>query len=121
MAVEDGAVLGRLLGLLRASERNTKACPSNIPDLLKLFESLRKARTTVIVQGAVANQKWFHLPDGPLQRQRDASLVTGRWDAGREVEWNLLNDRYQAEMLSFDAVRDCERAFHEWRLQKHKM
>ncbi len=57
MAVEDGLVLGLLLGKLQASERiPTQEKRTNINAVLGLFESLRKKRTTTNVKGAVANR-----------------------------------------------------------------
>jgi salicylate hydroxylase len=108
MAVEDGAVLGKLLGLL------SKSIPASgvseyTPLLLKLYESLRKLRTTVNVKGAVANRHWNHLPDGPAQRERDSCM------AGKGAsEWNMLSSEYQMAMLGFDAVVDAENAFGAW-------
>ena len=57
MAVEDGLVLGLLLGGLNASHRIIeKDKRSHINSILQLFESLRKERTTTNVKGAVANR-----------------------------------------------------------------
>lgn len=114
MAVEDGAVLGRLLGLLKASAQDAETLRERIPGLLKLYESLRKRRTTVSVRGAFANRKWFHLADGPLQEARDGAMAESYSEVTEQESWNFLNEDYQAEMLGFDAVEDCETAFCEW-------
>jgi salicylate hydroxylase len=113
MAVEDGAVLGKLLGLLTNSISQSSVS-SYIPLLLKLYESLRKLRTTVNVKGAVANQHWYHLPDGAAQEARDRSMI----DKGVS-EWNMLSSDYQMEMLGFDAIADAENEFAAW-WSKHK-
>ncbi|OAQ96948.1 hypothetical protein LLEC1_05623, partial [Akanthomyces lecanii] len=114
MAVEDGAVLGRLLGLLKTSTKDTSTMQERIPGLLKLYESLRKRRTTASVLGAVANRKWFHLADGPLQEARDGAMAASCSEVTEQESWSFLSDEYQAEMLGFDAVEDCELAFHRW-------
>ncbi|XWX00414.1 hypothetical protein V2A60_008434 [Cordyceps javanica] len=114
MAVEDGAVLGRLLGLLKTSTKDASTLQERIPGVLKLYEDLRKKRTTVIVLGAIANRKWYHLADGPLQEARDKAMAKSTSEVIGKESWNLLSDDYQAEMLGFDAIRDCEIAFGNW-------
>jgi salicylate hydroxylase len=58
MAVEDGLVLGLLLGRLQNSDKIPDARRHDyIHAILCLFESLRKKRTTMNVQGAIANRK----------------------------------------------------------------
>lgn len=62
MAVEDGAVLGKLLGLLSQFPRiDETERHLLVPAALKLSESLRKSRTTLNVQGAVRNQEMYHM------------------------------------------------------------
>ncbi|KAF2846027.1 putative salicylate hydroxylase [Plenodomus tracheiphilus IPT5] len=116
MAVEDGAVLGKLLGRLNKVPVSIAASVSRVPDVLKLYEKLRKARTTINVAGAVANRYWFHLHDGPEQEHRDAFLAGN----GVKSEWVLNNDAYQRDLLGFDVVKDSEEAFDAW-LQEQNM
>lgn len=92
MAVEDGAVLGVLLGILSQQSISCNII-QDVPSLLHLYESLRKSRTTLNVQGAVANQKMFHLPDGAEQEVRDFALSSVDWETGRECHWADI--RYQ--------------------------
>lgn len=74
MAVEDGGVLGLLLGM--ASERLGGYLPAApVCEILLVFEKLRKHRTTVNVQGAVHNRWFYHMPDGEEQRLRDQALL----------------------------------------------
>jgi len=116
MAVEDGAVLGRLLGLLN-SEPLFKGTSTNfIPEILNLYETIRKSRTTINVQGATANRFWYHLADGPMQEKRDAALRGGPDSTG----WCFLRPDYWKDLIGFDAVADAERAFEEWLFQKKK-
>lgn len=56
MAVEDGAVLGTLLTKLHKSEL-PNSDDEHIPTMLKLYETLRKSRTTLQVQGAIKNRE----------------------------------------------------------------
>lgn len=72
MAVEDGAVLGKLLGQLVSSSLYHDRPRDTVLDMLEMYENLRKSRTTTNVQGARSNQRAYHLPDGPIQESRDA-------------------------------------------------
>lgn len=111
MAVEDGAVLGCLLGRLnRADIRDSSK--QLVSSILRLYETLRKSRTTVNVQGAVSNRYWYHLPDGPEQRARDAELAAFNW--GDETQWDMISSDYQLDLLGFDMLQDAQDAFEDW-------
>ncbi|KAK1856983.1 salicylate hydroxylase [Colletotrichum chrysophilum] len=99
MASEDGAVLGKLLGLL-------------------LYESLRKSRTTTNVQGAVSNRSTYHLPDGPQQQWRDACLAAANLYSV-QTEFKIADEGYKIDMLGSDSVRECAIAFENW-VEKHR-
>ena len=111
MAVEDGAVLGKLLGLASHQHANSTS------EVLHLYERLRKTRTTANVKGATNNRKMYHLHDGEEQRQRDRELKEADWnERGRgsgNSTWKWVDVKYNADMLGFDAVGDCERAWRE--------
>lgn len=110
MAVEDGAVIGELLGLLNSNAKTVGSVQENIPEILKLYETLRKARTTLNVQGAVANKYWYHLADGPQQEARDTALAGGPDTTG----WSWISPDYQMALVGFDSVADSKRMFQEW-------
>ncbi|KAH0430705.1 hypothetical protein CcaCcLH18_07620 [Colletotrichum camelliae] len=103
MASEDGAVLGKLLGLLHKSKLPDK---QYIPEVLKLYESLRKSRTTTNVQGAVSNRSTYHLPDGPEQQWRDACLAAADVYLV-QTEFKIADEGYKLDMLGSDSVREC--------------
>jgi salicylate hydroxylase len=115
MAVEDGAVLGYLLGQVVRKSLLAGVTPSEdrITEVLALYESLRKSRTTVNVLGAVANRKFFHLHDGQEQQERDAALAELDWFHG-QAKWKWVDSSYQQNLLGFDAWRDAEFAFEQW-------
>jgi salicylate hydroxylase len=117
MAVEDGAVLGFLLGALNArlASPSSPSLRSHDPlqSVLQLYESLRKSRTTLNVQGAQLNRIFFHLPDGAEQRGRDEDLEIFDWDRGT-TRWKWADVRYQTDLLGFDAVGDAEGRFEAW-------
>lgn len=113
MAVEDGAVLGELLGgLVRASKSSAAGMDAHIASILALYESLRKARTTTNVLGSVRNREMFNMPDGELQRRRDAELAQVDWQTTCPWQWG--DPAYQNRLQRFDAVADAQEAFGAW-------
>jgi salicylate hydroxylase len=75
MAVEDGAIIGQLLGRLNQISRNSNITRHNlqgrINSALQLYEHCQKKRTTINVQGALNNRHFYHMSDGEEQRLRD--------------------------------------------------
>ncbi|GJC84285.1 FAD-dependent monooxygenase OpS4 [Colletotrichum liriopes] len=113
-AVEDGAVLGLLLGHLTSK--------SQLPIALRLYERLRKARGESIVRETFKQRHDFHLYDGPEQESRDRIFLSqlgkelkgafpSRWtcpevqpwlygyDAYKEVEETMKNDPFSKPNL----------------------
>jgi salicylate hydroxylase len=119
MAVEDGAVLGKLLGLLNArcsadpSLSRDESVKLALTSLLKFYEQLRKTRTTRNVHGAIVNRKIFHLEDGILQSIRD--LLLRYAGLTRETDWTWVSSFRQRHMLGFDVLEDCKKAFALWK------
>ena len=72
MAVEDGACVARLLGLAAKSG-------ASIPEVLQLYEQLRKDRTTLNVAGATSNRRVYHA-SGAAAEQRNKILRDFDWD-----------------------------------------
>lgn len=117
MAVEDGGVLGVLLGMYNKSKLESipNALPrdATIPALLSLYEQLRKRRTTVNVQGAVRNRWFYHLPDGEEQRARDVEMANYDFVDGRS-SYSWLDSKYNMNLLGFDALEDARKAYITW-------
>jgi salicylate hydroxylase len=67
MAIEDGAVLTRALGLT-----------DDVPDALPLYERNRIERTSRIVNGSGANRTLFHMSDQAKLRQAFANRDEGK-------------------------------------------
>lgn len=72
MAVEDGACVAKLLGL--ASQEG-----AHVPEVLDLYERLRRDRTTLNVEGATSNRKVYHAK-GEDAVERDRILKGFDWD-----------------------------------------
>ena len=66
-AIEDGATLAACLEGISGTD---------IAPALARYEALRKPRTASIQAAARGNSVTFHLPDGPKQRERDATVKT---------------------------------------------
>ncbi|KAJ5742183.1 FAD binding domain protein [Penicillium manginii] len=107
-SLEDGAVLGRLLGHVRHS--------ADVPHAIKLYEYLRKERSRTIALETFKQREVFHLPDGEAQQQRDAvfaaAMVSGptpafssRWTCPAFQPWLYGYDAYAEADRAFDATK----------------
>ncbi|KAJ5492974.1 FAD-dependent monooxygenase OpS4 [Penicillium diatomitis] len=89
-SLEDGAVLGLLLG--RMSNK------SQLPRILRLYESLRKSRGEAIVRETFKQRHDFHMVDGEEQVRRDQIF---RSQLGQEIKgafpsrWWVFFNRFQ--------------------------
>ncbi|KAB8238715.1 putative salicylate hydroxylase [Aspergillus alliaceus] len=116
MAVQDGAVLGMLLGhvakrLADQGDLEIEQRKITICDAFGIYEDLRKARTTASVKGALRNREVFHMQDGILQWLRD--LVLGYSGMTQETDWIGLMSKRQAQSLASDALAECKRRLDE--------
>jgi salicylate hydroxylase len=116
MAVEDGAVLGKLLGLLQQHLTESKLNKRDqVASILKLFEQRRKQRTEVNVSGAVEKREFYHLPDGERQIERDRLLADlFQVDFKTQCKWSWGDQSYNDGLLGFDVLRDAEDSFTKW-------
>ncbi|CAK1367378.1 unnamed protein product [Cercospora beticola] len=116
MAVEDGAVLGYLLSVyqrdLQAEDGKLHAEP--ITSVLKLYEKMRKRRTTLNVAGADQNRIFYHMHDGPEQQERDAEMAGFDFEKGRSSR-GWLDSEYNKDLLGYDAVEDAAAVYRQWR------
>ncbi|PIA95873.1 6-hydroxynicotinate 3-monooxygenase [Cercospora beticola] len=116
MAVEDGAVLGYLLSVyqrdLQAEDGKLHAEP--ITSVLKLYEKMRKRRTTLNVAGADQNRIFYHMHDGPEQQERDAEMAGFDFEKGRSSH-GWLDSEYNKDLLGYDAVEDAAAVYRQWR------
>ncbi|KAF1813356.1 FAD/NAD(P)-binding domain-containing protein [Eremomyces bilateralis CBS 781.70] len=117
MAVEDGAILGRFLGKLFLLLQNGSISPASeaesISRVLKLYETIRKHRTTQNVQGAISNRHFYHLPDGPEQQKRDEEMAKHSFTT-ETSEYKFLDMKYNADLLEVPVLREAGKAFDSW-------
>ncbi|CCF33163.1 salicylate hydroxylase [Colletotrichum higginsianum] len=127
MAMEDGAFLGKILGLateyvLSGREDALDAEPSGtqlrnkhkgdvdlkklVPAVLERYGAVRGTRASDAVRGEGRTEpvrKWFHLPDGPEQEARNAALSHN--DARDRSAWR--DDCLS--LLGYDVVQEAEK------------
>lgn len=117
MAVEDGAVLGVLLGNLQTASENpgSPARHSSIADILKLYESIRKRRSQDNVDGSLHSGYYYHLPDGEEQEKRDRELeIVASEGCKGKCSFHWGDAEYQQKLLGFDVLKDAEERFRRW-------
>jgi len=123
-SIEDGAVLGLLLGQMKSK--------SQLSRTLKTYEALRKKRGEAIVRETFRQRQDFHMPNGPEQEARDKLFLSrlgkedekaepfpSRWSVlrysllGRQPKANKLNRTcpvVQPWLYGYDAVKEVEEA-----------
>ncbi len=100
-AIEDGAVLGHLF------EKVSHA--SQLPDILTIYEALRKPRTSRVVRDSTRGRRILHLPDGPAQEERDRQLQEERPFEGFAHAW--ADPAMQEFLYGYDARKEVNRAW----------
>jgi salicylate hydroxylase len=100
-SIEDGAVL--------APEYFSSK--EQLPDTLRLFQQLRKARGEGIVRETFKQRKDFHLRDGPEQEKRDEQMLG---QLGKELKgafpsrWTC--PEVQPWLYGYDAMKEVKAA-----------
>ncbi|EYE97466.1 putative monooxygenase [Aspergillus ruber CBS 135680] len=102
-SLEDGAVLGHLLGHMKNK--------SQLPEILRLYESVRKSRGEAIVRETFKQRHDFHMPDGEEQQKRDQIFLS---QLGKEINgafpsrWTC--PEVQPWLYGYDAIQEAEDA-----------
>ncbi|KAK2873663.1 hypothetical protein FQN49_002196 [Arthroderma sp. PD_2] len=104
-AVEDGAFLGTLFEKVQSA--------SQLRDLLLIYESSRKDRTTKIVQSSTALREIFHMRDGPRQQKRDSEFLHKGPSEPCPIPW--IDPKYQAYLFGYDAFAEASSAWESYR------
>src|SRR5271170_1134309 len=88
MAVEDGAALGILIGSLSQSTLEDRK--AHVPKVLRLYEAMRKRRTTTNVQGAIENRQLFQMADeGEVEIRNKELLDADLMDINKKIQMGL--------------------------------
>ncbi|KAJ3544093.1 hypothetical protein NM208_g3238 [Fusarium decemcellulare] len=105
-AIEDGAVLGRLLERISTQDQ--------LPKALKIYEKLRKGRGEAIVRETFKQRDAFHMHDGSEQEARDALFIS---QLGKELKgpfpsrWTC--PEVQPWLYGYDADKEVNAACEE--------
>ncbi|TVY68657.1 FAD-dependent monooxygenase OpS4, partial [Lachnellula suecica] len=109
-SLEDGAVLGYLLGKVRQETKHDQ-----LPKAAAMYQTLRKQRGEDIAKETFKQREDFHMPDGEKQVARD-EVFAGAW--GREEPEGDFPSRWQCPrvqrwLYGYDAYAEVEGAFSE--------
>ena len=104
MAMEDAAMLGRLFAL---SEH-----PAQIPDLLTIYEHIRRPRTMEVKRRSKEMRATHGFPDGPLQEERDRQMALEPFE-GYPNAW--ADPVFQKWLWGYDAVQEADKAWNVYK------
>jgi salicylate hydroxylase len=107
-SLEDGAVLGYLLGKVRQETKSEQ-----LPKMARLYEGLRKERGEGIQKETFKQREDFHLPDGEKQEARDKlmlGMLGGELKADFPSRWTC--PRVQRWLYGYDSYKEVEEAFN---------
>ncbi|KAI0475576.1 FAD binding domain-containing protein [Xylariaceae sp. FL0804] len=94
-AMEDGAVLGRLLGTIRDA--------AEVPRVLGEYQAQRRERVYEIAHQSSRQREDLHLPDGPEQQARDKIFTEGLpWEREYPSRWTC--PKVQPWLFGYDAL-----------------
>ncbi|KAK4041810.1 hypothetical protein C8A01DRAFT_45138 [Parachaetomium inaequale] len=108
-SLEDGAVLGSLLGRVRKSEMGRQ-----LPCVSRLYQQLRMERGRKIQLETFRQRDDSHMEDGEAQEKRDALMVSM---LGKELKgpfpsrWTC--PEIQPFLYGYDAYAEAEKAYQE--------
>ena len=103
MAIEDGAVLGKLFGKI---ENKTQ-----IPQIVEIYEKIRKPRTTAMIKGSMDMCDVFNLPDGNQQKERDRKMTDPKSSMRNPNRW--ADPPFQRFLFDYDAGSEVDKAWQE--------
>jgi salicylate hydroxylase len=106
MAVEDGAVLAEVLS------RAPDISPEGINKCLRVYELLRKDRTSTLVDLAAASGRGLHLGQGKEKEERDRLFAQANRSGGR-VPDKWASPEVQEMIYSHDCMRLAGDRFQE--------
>lgn len=105
-SLEDGAVLGYLLGKVQYEQRREQ-----LPKMARMYQELRKGRGERIGKITFAQREDFHMVDGEEQRIRDELLQGTTVDPERDFPARWLCPRLQPWLYGYDSYKTAEEAF----------
>jgi len=108
-SLEDGAVLGYLLGHVSYEKR-----AEQLPQAAKLYQELRKERGETIQKETFKQRHDFHLEDGEEQEKRDelmTGMLGGELKEGVDFPSRWTCPRVQRWLYGYDAYEEARKGF----------
>lgn len=105
-SLEDGAVLGYLLGQVSYEKRKEQ-----LPEMADMYQELRKERGEGIAKMTFKQREDFHMVDGEEQRVRDELLMGITRDEERDYPSRWTCPRVQPWLYGYDSYRVSAEAF----------
>lgn len=106
MAIEDAACLVEVLSLIPGDRLDSVT----ISRALKVYEQLRKPRTTTLVDLAAASARALHLGEGEAKDQRDRQFEAAR-TKGAPLPDKWASPEVQEMIYGYDCVEDTQARF----------
>ncbi|KAI0111913.1 FAD/NAD(P)-binding domain-containing protein [Daldinia grandis] len=108
MAIEDGAVLAEVISRAPGGGSDREA----LSKALKVYELLRKDRTTILVDLAASSARSLHLGEGKAKEERDRQFAMGM-KKGTPIPDKWASPEVQHMIYSYDCVKDTDDRFDE--------
>ncbi|KAI1825323.1 FAD/NAD(P)-binding domain-containing protein [Xylaria intraflava] len=108
MAVEDGAVLAECVAAVPVTDG--KIDRETLSRALKVYELLRKDRTSRLVEMAAFSGRTLHLGEGKAKEERDRQFAEARLN-GKTVPDKWASPDVQKMIYSYDCVAEAREKF----------
>ncbi|KAF9770832.1 hypothetical protein IL306_011543 [Fusarium sp. DS 682] len=109
MAIEDAATLAEALSMMPGNGTNREA----IATTLKVYEMLRKPRTSTLVELAVESAKALHLAAGNAREERDRQFAAAAKMGSAPVPDRWVSPEVQKMIYEHDCIKDTRERFQE--------
>jgi salicylate hydroxylase len=110
MAIEDGAVLAECISAVPLTDG--KIDREALSRSLKVYELLRKERTSILVDLAAFSGRLLHLGEGKAKEERDRQFAESR-KKGNAVPDKWASPEVQQMVYSHDCVKEAQENFDE--------
>ncbi|KAH9883323.1 FAD/NAD(P)-binding domain-containing protein [Xylariomycetidae sp. FL2044] len=116
MAIEDGAVLAEVVSRAPLPLDHSSGGGSGggrgaaLSRALRVYERLRKDRTSVLVEMAAFSGRLLHLGEGEAREERDRQFALGK-TKGTPIPDKWASPEVQDMIYSYDCVRDAQDKF----------
>ncbi|KAI0888930.1 FAD/NAD(P)-binding domain-containing protein [Annulohypoxylon maeteangense] len=107
MAIEDAAVLAEVVSQAPSGGADRDA----LSKALKVYELLRKERTSILVELAASSARTLHLGDGKAKEERDRQFKEAK--KGTPIPDKWASPEVQHMIYSYDCVAEAQEKFDE--------